>query len=79
MNISLPDSLGAWVEQQARQEGYGSAEAYVQEVLAREQARQDQEALERRLLSSLDSGEPTEVTPAFWEERLAHPGKAGPT
>ena len=70
MNISLPETLGTWVAQQARQEGYNSADAYVQELLRRERERRDKEALEQRLLRALDSGAPVEVTSAFWEEPL---------
>ena len=69
MNISLPETLGTWVTQQAQQEGYNSADAYVQELLRRERERRDKEALEQRLLRALDSGAPVEVTSAFWEER----------
>ncbi len=69
MNIILPGPLGNWVEQQARQEGHASPDAFVQELLRQEREKRDKQALEQRLLSALDSGEPIEVTPAFWEER----------
>lgn len=40
MNISLPDSLKSFVDQQVSQSGYGTSSEYVRTLLRREQERQ---------------------------------------
>jgi hypothetical protein len=66
MNIALPEALLDWVAKQTAQGGFASADAFVEDVLCREQQRQ---ILENRLLASLASGPPIEVTPSFWQQR----------
>lgn len=39
MNISLPDSLKAFVEQQVVQRGYGTSSEYVRELIRKDQDR----------------------------------------
>ena len=41
MNISLPDSLRSFVEDQVGARGYGSASEYVRELIRRERDRQN--------------------------------------
>jgi antitoxin ParD1/3/4 len=69
MILSLPESLKTWVEEQAAQGGYASPAEYVQQVLYKEQQQQHKEEIERQLLAALDSGDPVEATPEFWEAR----------
>jgi antitoxin ParD1/3/4 len=40
MNISLPDSLRAFVEEQVAAKGYGTSSEYVRELIRRDQDRQ---------------------------------------
>ena len=40
MNISLPDSLKAFVDEQVSQRGFGTSSEYVRELIRREQDRQ---------------------------------------
>lgn len=40
MNISLPESLKAFVDEQAAERGYGTSSEYVRELICREQDRQ---------------------------------------
>ena len=68
MNISLPDDLKAFVDQQV-QRGYSSASEFVRELIRNAQKQAAKEQLEALLLEGLDSGEPIEVTPEFWQER----------
>ncbi len=39
MNISLPDSLKAFVDQQVSERGYGTSSEYVRELIRKEQER----------------------------------------
>lgn len=55
MNVSLPDSLKAFVDEQVSQRGYGTSSEYVRELI-----RRDQERLQlRNLLLEGGSSAPT--------------------
>nr|WP_233552707.1 type II toxin-antitoxin system ParD family antitoxin [Jiangella rhizosphaerae] len=45
MNISLPELLKAFVEQQVAERGYGTSSEYVRELIRRDQDRQQLRAL----------------------------------
>ena len=45
MNISLPDALKAFVDQQVSVRGYGTSSEYVRELIRRDQDRQQLQAL----------------------------------
>ncbi len=64
MNISLPDSLKAFVDEQVAQRGYGTSSEYVRELI-----RSDQERLQlRKLLLAGASSAPTEpVNETYFE------------
>lgn len=68
MNISLPDDLKTFVDQQVAQGGYGSVSEYVRELIRVARKEAAQERLETLLLEGLNSGPPVEVTPQFLEE-----------
>ena len=56
MNISLPDTLKAFVDEQVSQRGYGTSSEYVRELI-----RRDQDRLQlRTLLLAGASSAPTE-------------------
>jgi antitoxin ParD1/3/4 len=40
MNISLPDALKSFVDEQVRQRGYGTSSEYVRELIRKDQDRQ---------------------------------------
>ena len=64
MNISLPDTLKDFVDEQVSQRGYGSSSEYVRELIRRDQDRQHLRGL---LLEGAQS-QPTEaVAPAYFE------------
>jgi len=65
MNISLPDTLRSFVEEQVRGGGYSTASEYLRELIREAQRRQERQDLEARLLSGLQS--PTsEMTSDDW-------------
>ena len=39
MNVSLPDGMKAWVEEQARSDRYGNSSDYVRDLIRRDQER----------------------------------------
>jgi antitoxin ParD1/3/4 len=67
MNISLPESLRDWVEEQVANEGYGTASEYIRALVRDDQKRKSREALDRKLIEALDSGEAAEMTARDWE------------
>jgi len=66
MNISLPDALKAFVDEQIRQRGYGTSSEYVRELI-----RRDQDRLKLRdLLLAGAATEPTTEADAADFDRL---------
>ncbi len=64
MNISLPDSLKAFVDEQVAQRGYGTSSEYVRELIRSDQDR----LLLRKLLLAGASSAPTEpVNETYFE------------
>lgn len=57
MNISLPDSMRTFVEEQIADEGYGTASEYVRDLIRAEQKRREERKLEKLLLERLNSNE----------------------
>jgi antitoxin ParD1/3/4 len=56
LNLSLPDDLNRFVEDQARVAGLGNGAEYVQVLISR--AKRGTERLESLLIEGLDSGAP---------------------
>jgi antitoxin ParD1/3/4 len=71
MNVSLPDSLKEFVEQEVAEGGYETTSEYVRELIRAEKKRKAEEKLEALMLEGLDSGEPMEVTKEYWEKKWA--------
>ena len=69
MNISLPDAMKAFVEEQVQQGGFSTASEYLRELIRDAQKHAAKERLEKLLLEGLDSGPGVEVTPEWWAER----------
>ena len=69
INISLPESMKVFVEEQVAQGDYNSASEYVQQLISQDQKRKAQECLEELLIEGLESGQPMEVTDEWWEQK----------
>lgn len=66
MNISLPDQLKVFVDDQIDSGRYGTVSEYVRELIREDERRKSQEKLEGLLLEGLQSGKPTEMTRKDW-------------
>ena len=66
MNISLPDAMKAFVEQQVQSGGFGTVSEYVRDLVRRDQKERAQDRLEALLLEGLEGGPGEPVTPEFW-------------
>ena len=71
MNVSLPDTLKEYVEEQVNEGGYGTASEYMRELIRDDKKRKAQERLEALLLEGLESGDPVPVTPDLWKNLWA--------
>ncbi len=77
MNISLPDALKAFVDQQVNVRGYGSSSEYVRELI-----RKDQDRLQLRglLLAGAASAPAAPADPAYFKglrDRVRKAAKVG--
>ena len=68
MNISLPDSMRTYVEEQVANGGYSTASEYFRELVRNDQQRKAQERLEVLLLEGLDSGTESGITTQDWQD-----------
>lgn len=64
MNISLPDSLKAFVDEQVSQRGYGTSSEYVRELIRRDQ---DRLQLRNLLLTGASSAPTAPVNETYFE------------
>ncbi|MBS1795380.1 MAG: type II toxin-antitoxin system ParD family antitoxin [Acidobacteria bacterium] len=53
MNISLPDTMKAFVEERLANDGYGTISEYIRELIRADQKRREEEKLEALLLQRL--------------------------
>lgn len=68
MNISLPNHLKDYVDEQVASGKYTSASEYVRELVRLDQKNRERERIEMQVLEGLQSGEGVEMTPEIWEE-----------
>jgi antitoxin ParD1/3/4 len=66
MNISLPESMREFVEEQVSAGSYGTVSEYFRELVREDKKRKAQEELESLLLAGLRSGEATPMTAKDW-------------
>ena len=71
LNISLPDSMRVFIDEQVKKKGYSTASEYIRHLIRTEQEREEQKRLETLLIEGLDSGEPIEITEEWWENKRA--------
>ena len=69
LNISLPDSMRAFIDEQIAQGGYSTASEYIRDLIRQAQKQAAQEKLDNLLLEGLESGESIEVTDEWWQEK----------
>lgn len=67
VNISLPLSMKAFIDEVVAEGDYSTASEYVRELLEDAKRRKSQEEIEQRLLEALDSGPATPMTKEDWE------------
>jgi antitoxin ParD1/3/4 len=68
MNISLPDQLKEFVDEQVGSGRYSSVSEYVRELIREDEKRKAQERLEALLMEGVQSGAATEMTREDWAD-----------
>lgn len=76
MNISLPDSLKAFVDEQVIGRGYGTSSEYVRELIRKDQDRQQ---LRNLLLTGAASASATPADDAYFDALRERVRKRGNT
>ena len=69
LNISLPESMRAFIDEQITQGGYSTASEYIRDLIRQAQKQAAQEKLDSLLLEGLASGKSIEVTDEWWQEK----------
>jgi antitoxin ParD1/3/4 len=69
LNISLSQSLKDYVEKRVATGGYSTPSEYLRELVRQDQKQQAEDELEALLLEGLNSGDPIEISPEYWENK----------
>jgi antitoxin ParD1/3/4 len=67
LNVSLPESMREWIDEQVKTGGYGTASEFVREVIREAQKNKARQELEAKLLAGINSGPAIEVNEAYWD------------
>jgi antitoxin ParD1/3/4 len=66
MNLNLPESIIAFIDEQVAIGSYATREEYISELIRRDQKACAEARLKSLLIEGLDSGDGIPVTSAFW-------------
>lgn len=78
MNVSLPDPMKAWVEEQAKGGKYGNASDYVRDLIRKDQDRQSKIAQFQKLVDEgIESGLISRTMEELLAEARTRAGAAG--
>jgi antitoxin ParD1/3/4 len=69
LNISLPESMRAFIDAQIADGCYSTASEYIRRLVREDQRQTAEKRLESLLLEGLDSGEPVEITDQWWRRK----------
>jgi len=81
MNISLPDSMKAFIEEQADKAGFGTVSEYMRAIIREVQERElHRQEVRGKLLEAVQSGPSTPMTKEDWEgiRREVHKANSEP-
>lgn len=67
LNISLPESMRSWVDEQVERSGFGTASEFIRALIRDAQAREARERIDAKLRSAMQS-EAKELTDADWKD-----------
>jgi Arc/MetJ-type ribon-helix-helix transcriptional regulator len=76
INISMPASLGEFVDRRLKEDGFGNVSEYFRYLVREERRALEERSLEAKLLEGMASGPPEEATDAWWTARRKKRGAA---
>jgi antitoxin ParD1/3/4 len=68
INISLPEEMRVYVEEQVASGGYSTTSEYIRQLIRQDRQQKAEKQLEKLLLEGLNSGEATPMTAEDWTE-----------
>jgi antitoxin ParD1/3/4 len=68
INISLPEEMRVYVEDQVASGGYSTTSEYIRQLIRQDRQQKSEKQLEKLLLEGLNSGEATIMTAEDWTE-----------
>jgi Arc/MetJ-type ribon-helix-helix transcriptional regulator len=68
LTVTLPDDTVRYLEEQARQGGHASVDAYLGKVLHDLRLREAKHKFEAKLREAIESGPAVPLTPEFWDD-----------
>jgi antitoxin ParD1/3/4 len=68
MNVSLPDPLKQFVDEEVREGGFASTSDYMRDLIRQRQRAKAEELLRRLIAEGMASGPAEPVTPKTWEQ-----------
>jgi antitoxin ParD1/3/4 len=71
LNISLPDAMKDYVEQQVKSGMYSSSSDYIRALIREDLRSNTEQKLDALLLEGLDSGEPITIDDQYWDKKRA--------
>jgi len=74
MNVSLPEPLKAFVDEQVRRGAYGSTSDYVRQLIRDDREKAAGRALETLIAEGLASGPSIPVDAAYWRNKRKQHG-----
>ena len=68
INISLPEEMRVYVEEQVASGGYSTTSEYIRQLIRQDRQQKAEKQLEQLLLEGLNSGEAAPMTAEDWAE-----------
>ncbi|PSB12728.1 type II toxin-antitoxin system ParD family antitoxin [Pleurocapsa sp. CCALA 161] len=68
INISLPEEMRIYIEEQVASGGYSTTSEYIRQLIRQDRQQKAEKQLEQLLLEGLNSGEATPMTAKDWAE-----------
>ncbi|MEY4209711.1 MAG: hypothetical protein RLZ92_89 [Pseudomonadota bacterium] len=69
LNISLPDTMKAYIDSQVINRGYSTSEEYLRDLVRKDQVNQAEQRLARLILDGLESGPAQLIDDNYWQQK----------
>jgi antitoxin ParD1/3/4 len=69
LNISLPDTMKAYIDSQVINRGYSTSEEYLRDLVRKDQLHQAEQHLASLILDGLESGPAQLIDDNYWQQK----------